>query len=223
MTIQKACPTCSSPCHQECRIISGVHVVVSGSYDCRKQPCFDHVHTDMLVLGMLRGINAHDFAWAVDARLSQLIHKQLEDHKFTGELGTYLVLDLVKLGEQREHLRYIVIVGIGYTSEFSRKAVCSTFGMALDKARELGVRKIAMPIPPSRLTADGINLKGTGATLRCRIGQNLKAHGSLGNLNEIEIIVTRQARRHFEQGLDIEGPLCRFCSLPKLDKIRRKL
>src|SRR5262245_26828240 len=124
MTIQKACPICASPCHRECKILSGVHVIVSPDFAPRAIPSFNYVQTDVLVLSMLAGMAAHDFSWAVDSKLNQLLNAEVAKHRFSGEMGTYLLVDLKALGQERDDIKYVLLCGIGYSNSFNRKAVC---------------------------------------------------------------------------------------------------
>lgn len=223
MTIRKPCPTCNSPSHRECKILSGAHVIVSPDLHPHAQPNFDYVSTDMLVLSALSGMASHDYSWAVDEELNRLVQTQLSQRQFTAEMGTYVLLDLHKLGVLRANLRYILVCGIGYSTRFNRKAVCLVFGLALHAAEQLGARKVTIPIPPFRLTSGQLNLKATAAILRCRLAQTANQPGRGHLPPEIEIFVTPQAKRHFDEGLEIGGPLCSVCKLSGLDSLRRQL
>lgn len=223
MTIQKACSTCGSPCHRQCKILSGVHVIVSPDLAPRAIPCFNYMQTDILVLSMLSGLAAHDFSWAVDSELNELLKDQVTQRGFSGEMGTYLLVDLKALGRQRDDIRYVLICGVGFSHKFNKKAVCVVFGLGVDMARKLGVKKVTIPIPPFRLTADRLNLKGTAAILRCRLAREAEQHEGMNLLKEVEVFLTPQAKHYFEEGLEVGGELCPGCKLSRLDTVRRRL
>lgn len=177
---------------------------------------FDHnleriesVHTDLLVLTELEHMRLGPGPARFDALLDSAISKALAEDHFSGRLGNSL---LIKTDNAK--IREVVVVGIGKPAAFGRPSLCGLFRLVFEQAVASGAKKVTIPVFPGRLT--DINLKGTAAVLRCKILQ-LASEGLLGSIEEVEILTSPQATRHFLLGLQVEEPLCRVCRNPRIN------
>jgi len=210
MTIQKSCPTCGSPSHQNCKLPRFILSTSGTSQSARE------LRTDLLLLTAMSHMGLGSFAATLDRSLNGLLSKKIADSGFSGKLGEHLLIDLKNLGHKRQSPSYILLVGLGHPADFSLRTACGLFRLSLDRAAELGVRRLTIPFLTHRLTAERMNLRGTAAVLRCRVQERLSKPHQLGALEEIEILCSPQAKRHVQQGLDIAGPLHSPCSDPRI-------
>lgn len=163
----------------------------------------EELDTDLLVLTKLDHMYMGRGSARFDELLDGTISEHLRDAHMTGKKGDHQIFATTHNG-----IRSVLLIGLGTPGEFSRPTLCGLYRLILDTARERGIRKVTIPIFPDRLT--DINLSGALAVLRCRVAETLHASG-LGNLAEIELLCTPQARRYIEDGLNVSGTLCGTC------------
>jgi hypothetical protein len=212
MTFKKVCATCSSPCHAECREVAGVHIVVNAVLDAGARPCFNVLDTDLLVIPLLDHQASIDLSWAMNQQLVDITWEAIGFAEFAPKEGANILINPRDYGYTNDDVRHILVVGLGSPKRFERKEACMLFGTALQFASQIKAKKITIPVMPFRQTEGSMNLKGTAATLRCRICKEKPLHGA--TLHEVEVIMTPQARPYFLKGLDITKQLCATCTLP---------
>jgi hypothetical protein len=174
--------------------------------------------TDMLVLTQTEGTRAGGYVKLLDEHLGGAIAKAKEQAGFRGVRGSSLLLDLDKEGLNPARPRYIFLVGLGKYKDFALPVVCGMTRMVLEKAAELLVERVSIPIGSNRLTQESLNLIGTGSIIHCRLEERYAQHGGIGDLKELKILCTPQARKHLEEGLRCSTPRCPICPDLRIDR-----
>lgn len=204
---QKAPPCCPLPTITTAPVLGRKAKLVPEFFD-----------TDMLVLTQMEGTQAGGYFKLLDEHLGEAISRAKEKAGFHGARGSSHLLDLSKEGLNRDRPRYIFLVGLGKSKDFTLPVVCGMTRMVLEKAAELLVERVSLPISSNRLTQQSLNLIGTGSIINCRLEERYAQHGSIGDLKELKILCTPQARKHLEEGLRCSTPRCPICPDLRIDK-----
>ncbi len=173
------------------------------------QPLFS---VDLLVLTKQQQTISSGPFIRLDNALGGALTAAMSKSDFDGALGAHLLV-AVELADQP--LRHVLIVGMGSSEQSTRPNVCGLYRLAIDTANQLAAKTLGLPIWPGRLTADFINIKGTLAVLQCRAAERSRSTPQ-ATLHQIKIFCTAQARRHVEQGLQIDRQLCAVCRDPQI-------
>jgi hypothetical protein len=135
-------------------------------------------------------------------------------HNFQGNVGEHLAVEVPAI-EAGGRPRHIVVVGLGKADDISRRRMCALFNYSMALASEYKARSILIPIFPQRSSGAVMNLRGTGAVLRCLVDQKAKS-GAIASLKEVRLLCAPQAKQHLEQGIAVDHTLCNECHIPKL-------
>ena len=173
--------------------------------------------TDMLVLTMMESTRPAGLFSLLDERLRGLISRAREKAAFRGALGSYILLDLAQEGFAEPRPRFILLVGLGDYKNFTLPIMCGLMRLVLEKSAELGVEKVTLPVIPNRLSQHSLNLVGTGSIIHCRVEERFMLHGGIGNLKDIVLLCTPQAKKHLDEGLACSSPRCPICPDPRID------
>jgi hypothetical protein len=168
---------------------------------------------EMLVLTKLSGANFNAFAQAIDQSLDGLLTATADG--WHAQPGSYRLLHLPALGKQLGGLQYILLVGLGNTSQFQRRNLCAFTGMALSAAARMRVKRLLFLESPHRCTEQQLTLKGSAAIMRCRTDV-LRGNGMLRELEALEFAATPQAKPFLLAGLNVTTLRCHTCSSPEL-------
>ncbi len=177
----------------------------------------EFLETDLLVLTGMEGTRSGGFVRELDDRLGGALSKAKKEAGFRGVLGSHVLIDLAKQGVSPARPRYILLVGLGDYKTFTLPIICGLMRLALEKAVELGVERLTLPVIPNRLSQHTINLIGTGSIIHCRVEERFMLHGSIGNLKEVNLLCTPQAKKHLDEGLSCQTPRCPICPDPRID------
>ena len=145
-------------------------------------------------------------------RLNELtdgaVLSNIADVGFQGLKGDFLLIEVPD-----NSIKNVLVVGIGSADDVHRTTICALYRLAFEQATKIGAKKITIPFFPGLLF--DMNYRGMLAVLHCRIGERVRAN-ALGDLDEIEILCTSQARKHIVDGLVVTKQLCPICRDPKL-------
>lgn len=163
--------------------------------------------TDLFVMTHMRHTSFGKGTRALNDYTGGAIKAAIESTGFKGKAGEHIVFAV-----EDSPIKNVLLVGTGAPDGVHRTTVCAMYRMIVDEAAKLGASKVTIPFFPGLLI--DFNYKGLLAVLRCRLGERY-ASGALGELQEVEILCTAQARRHIVEGLKIEKQLCPLCRDPK--------
>ena len=163
--------------------------------------------TDVFVMTHMNHAKFGKGTLALDDFTGGALCRAIEAAGFKGKGGEHLVVDL-----DDSPIKHVLLIGLGAQDDVHRTTICAMYRMIVDEAARLGAAKITIPFFPGLLI--DVNYRGLLAVLRCRLGERHHS-GALGNLTEVEILCTAQARRHILDGLKVEKQLCPFCRDPK--------
>jgi hypothetical protein len=88
--------------------------------------------------------------------------------------------------------------------------MCDFFNYSLAMACRYKAHSLLIPVFPYRSSAAALNLRGTGAILRCLLNERAR-RGMIGDLQEVLLLCAPQAKRHLEAGIAVDHALCRQC------------
>lgn len=171
--------------------------------------------TDLLILTLFQDTLLGDGPAALDEQLGGAITKHIRESAFEGKLGEDSVIDLSQ--DSASPAKRVMLLGLGRSAEFGQPVICAAYQRILDTARNLACGRVTLVVFPNRLTKQSMNLTGLFAVLACRILRAQDAE-TLGNLKEVEILASHQARRSILAGLDSPCQLCTHCSNPCLPR-----
>ncbi len=169
------------------------------------------VRTDLLMLTKFTGMALNPGFRSVDVALKGLISRKMKQACFKGELGESLHVAVDPQTYPDYPQRHILLVGLGSAQNFGPQAVCQIFQLLVDKAVELGVEHVTVPIVSNRMTGATLNLKGTAHLLSEVVEAKAAALVQGMGLQEISVLCTPQARRHIDDGLSIPSRHNRTC------------
>lgn len=180
----------------------------------------EYDQADLLIITKMVGSNLGPGPMAFDAHHDGVVSKAITEHNFQGLAGEHLTIELPTEGEKPRQ-RHIVVVGLGSPEDVSKRRMCALFNYALNLACEHQAESMILPVFPYRLSADSLNLKATGAILRCLVAERARRH-AVGKLKEIRLLCAPQAKSHLLAGLAIEHTLCSQCHIPKMTEKPRR-
>ena len=163
--------------------------------------------TDLFVMTHMEHTSYGKGTRTIDELTEGAVHKAIQANGFTGKAGEYLLVHLPDFP-----FKHVLLVGLGKSGDVGRTTVCSLYRMIIDTAARIKAKKVTIPFFPG-LLIDDVNYKGLLAVLHCRISERLRS-GRLGELKEIEILGSSQARRHIIEGLKVDKQLCPVCRDP---------
>ncbi len=220
-------PVCPGPSSQRCEGCTGCTgfsnhaaehpspaITVIGGINPRHQHGVEYDTADLVILTKVLGSDLGAGPMAFDARHNGAISKAMAAHDFQGTVGEHLAVEVPAI-EPGGRPRHIVVVGLGKADDISRRRMCALFNYSMALASEYKARSILIPIFPQRSSGAVLNLRGTGAVLRCLVDQKAKS-GSINELKEVRLLCAPQAKQHLEQGVAVDHTLCNECHIPKL-------
>jgi hypothetical protein len=220
-------PVCPGPSSQRCEgctgctgvnASAGEHlsptITVTGGINPRHQHGVEYDTADLLILTKVLGSDLGAGPMAFDAHHNGAISKTMVAHNFQGNVGEHLAVEVPAI-EAGGRPRHIVVVGLGKADDISRRRMCALFNYSMALASEYKARSILIPIFPQRSSGAVMNLRGTGAVLRCLVDQKAKS-GAIASLKEVRLLCAPQAKQHLEQGIAVDHTLCNQCHIPKL-------
>lgn len=192
-------------------------IKVIGGISPKHEHGVEYDHADLLILTKVYGQDLGGGPQSFDLHHGGAISKAIAEQGFHGAAGEHLILSFAGEDGVRRH---VAVVGLGKPEEVGKRRVCALFNYAIDLARlpEIQAKSLIFPIFPYRSTGAVLNLRGTGAILRCLVDERAE-RGTLGALQEIRVLCAPQARAHIESGLAVEHSLCSQCRIPKLRQI----
>jgi hypothetical protein len=174
----------------------------------------EYDEADLLILTKALDVDLGPGPLAFDEHHEGAISKAIAANDFRGAARSHLDITLPALpGEGPAQARHIVVIGLGKADHITRRSVCDVFADALNLACRLKSSTLLLPIFPQRSSEGTINLRGTGAILRCLVDEKVR-RGALGQLKEIRLLCAPQAKRHLQDGLAVERTLCGTCRRP---------
>lgn len=189
-------------------------ITVIGGISPKHEHGVEYDHADLLILTKLYGQDLGRGPLAFDAHHGGAISAGIAAHDFRGEAGEHLVL---KFETEENRPTFVAVIGLGKPEDVSKRRICALFNLALNLAQspEIQAKSMIFPVFPYRSSGTTLNLRATGAILRCILDQR-EQKGTLGVLEEVRVLCAPQARAHIESGLAIERTLCSQCRIPKL-------
>lgn len=164
--------------------------------------------TDMFVITHMEHTSFGNGILKLNELTDGAVLSQIEDVGFQGLKGEFLLIEVPD-----SSIKNVLVVGIGSADDVKRTTICALYRLAFEQAKKIGAKKITIPFFPGLLF--DLNYRGMLAVLHCRIGERVRAN-ALGDLEEIEILCTSQARKHIVDGLEVSKQLCPTCRDPKL-------
>lgn len=195
---------------QQMTLPTGVTFVFNPSMGTNADPGIENIDTDLLVLTQMTESHMSQGMQKIDEKLDGALSKVMKEQNFSAQAGESVLVDCKDHSAASQ--RFVLVVGLGDLRKFKGYTVCGLMRKALETAKELGVRKMTLPIFPNRQTEQELNLAGSGAIIACRVA----TFGELPKLEEIELFCTPQARRHLQKGLFVHAPHCMVCADPEL-------
>lgn len=159
----------------------------------------ESTRTPMLMLTKIQGMGLGGGPKAIDEACDGLLSHHMEQQGFTGGLAQAVTVELGDESPQQN----LVMMGLGTVGQFTPCGLAEVIEVAVDKTIEKGCNKITIPVVANRLTALSLNLRGTAHIVRQAVERKLAAVES-DETFEVEFVCTTQAKRHIQQGLDIE-------------------
>jgi len=203
------CNGCSSPASG-----SGATISVIGGISAAHDYGLEYDHADLLIFTKVSDSDLGGGPRHFDDKHGGIVSRTINESGFRGEVQEVLEVELPSVGPSAR-TRRIAVIGLGRAQGVTRKSMCGLFNQALALAHRHNAHSLLIPVFPWRTSAAALNLKATGAILRCLVEER-KRRGTLGNLQEITLLSTPQARRHIEAGLAVEHTLCSVCRIPNL-------
>lgn len=168
---------------------------------------------DLLILTKVLGADLGAGPMAFDAAHGGVISRAVAAQKFKGQVGEHLKIQLPAADGLT--VRHIAVVGLGRAEDLGKRGLCNLFNYALTLACRYQANSILIPIFPHRTSAASMNLRASGAILRCLVDERGR-RGTLGVLKEVQVLCAPQARRHLERGVAVDHTLCNQCRVPDL-------
>ncbi|MBS1994641.1 MAG: hypothetical protein JSS83_29215 [Cyanobacteria bacterium SZAS LIN-3] len=162
---------------------------------------------DLLILTKMLDADLGPGPMAFDAHHGGVVTRALHEANFKGAVGEHLNVLLP------DSKRRVIVIGLGKSDEVTRRRVCDLFSYALNLACQYNSQTMLLPIFPQRSSGPTLNLRGTGAILRCLVDEKVR-RGALSQLKEIRLLCAPQAKRHLVDGLAIDRVLCGTCRRP---------
>lgn len=189
-------------------------ITVIGGISPKHEHGVEYDHADLLILTKLYGQDLGRGPLAFDAHHDGAISASIAAHNFHGAAGEHLIL---RFERKDKPPTFVAVIGLGKPEDVSKRRICALFNLALNlsQSEEIQAKSMIFPVFPYRSTGSTLNLKATGAILRCILAQR-EQKGNLGVLEEVRVLCAPQARAHIESGLAIERTLCSQCHIPRL-------
>ncbi|MBU6451879.1 MAG: hypothetical protein KGS72_08895 [Cyanobacteria bacterium REEB67] len=174
----------------------------------------EYDQADLLILTKALDVDLGPGPLAFDEHHDRAISKAIAASDFRGAARAHLAIAIPAVSARASDAsRHIVVIGLGKADRVTRRSVCDVFADALNFACQFKSQSLLLPIFPQRSSEGTINLRGTGAILRCLVDEKVR-RGALGQLKEICLLCAPQAKRHLQDGLVVERILCGTCRRP---------
>jgi len=189
-------------------------ISVIGAISAAQNHGIEYDHADLLIFTKVRDSDLGGGPKHFDDNHGGIVARTIAESGFRGDTDEVLEVELPSAGPSAK-TRRIAVIGLGRADGVTRKSMCNLFNHALALAHRHNAHSLLIPVFPWRTSAAALNLRATGAILRCLVEERNR-RGTLGNLQEITLLSTPQARRHLEAGLAVEHTLCSLCRIPNL-------
>ena len=214
-TSRSACPAyAGSEISTAQSAISTTTITVIAGINPAHQHGVEYDEADLLILTKALDVDLGPGPLAFDEHHDGAISKAIAANDFRGAARSHLDITLpISSGKASADLRHIVVIGVGKADRITRRSICDVFADALNLACLLKSSTLLLPIFPQRSSEGTVNLRGTGAILRCLVDEKVR-RGALGQLKEIRLLCAPQAKRHLQDGLAVDRTLCGTCRRP---------
>jgi hypothetical protein len=213
------CAYCYSSQHDLCDDGFSVNLIVTPFADSIDSCRIEHADDHLLVITRFADEPLEGFAARLNRAYGGLISEALVERGFEGKAGETLLLDSTDLGAFTHGWRYVWLVGLGYRDAYTEKALCALFGSGLDKAIELECSEVIFPVTREELIYGDVSAELFASVLRCRVSAMLCRQKAVDVIKSVEILCPSALEEEVAKGLQIKGPLCESCNMPRLVKL----
>ncbi len=167
------------------------------------------VRTQMLLLCTVAGTELGPTARTLDVSLNGLISRKLGKQGYDGQVGQMLSIAAPK----KATVERINIAGLGEMSNSLPRNLCKAINLTVKDALDRELHQLTIPVATNNMSQ--IKLKGQAKIIREVVETVLASedYRDLEGTFEVELLCTKQAARHLEEGLAIAPDLDSVCCL----------